>query len=85
MNPIDNVLNKLEYCIQHNKYEKIETDFFELKDNSHHDSDWKEVHKSVNAFLNKNGGVIFIGIHEDAKGKNTVLPDLIMEMKKKLK
>lgn len=69
MNPIDNILNKLEYCIEHGTYEKLETDKYELKDNSHSASDWKEVYKTANAFLNTNGGIIFIGIHEDSKGE----------------
>jgi ATP-dependent DNA helicase RecG len=69
MNPIDRILSTLEYCIQHNTYEKIETNRYELKDNSHESADWKEVYKTTNAFLNTKGGIIFIGIHEDSEGR----------------
>jgi len=65
MNPIDNIIQKLEYCIKNDTYEKIETDRYELKDNSHSTADWKEVYKTTNAFLNTKGGVIFVGIHEN--------------------
>jgi len=65
MNAIDNLLNKLGDCIKNGSYERLETDKYELKDNSHTGSDWKEVHKTANAFLNSKGGIIFVGIHED--------------------
>src|SRR6218665_75722 len=66
MNAIDKLLSKLEDCINTGSYEKLETDKYELKDNSHSSSDWKEVHKTANAFLNSKGGIIFVGIHEDS-------------------
>jgi predicted HTH transcriptional regulator len=67
MTMIDSQLAILEDCIQHNTYKRIETDRLELKDNSHKDSDWKEVYKTANAFLNSKGGTIIIGIHEDSR------------------
>jgi ATP-dependent DNA helicase RecG len=69
MNPIDRILHKLEDCIRNGSYEKLETHEYELKDNSHDASDWKEVYKTANAFLNTKGGIIFIGIHEDYKAR----------------
>lgn len=65
MNPVDEILSKLENCIRNNTYEKIETDRYEIKDNSHNSSDWKEVYKTANAFLNSKGGIIFVGINEN--------------------
>ncbi len=68
-NPIDRLLQELEYCIRNDNYVQLETDKYELKDNSHVHADWKEIYKTANAFLNSKGGVIFVGVKEDTKNK----------------
>ena len=70
MNPIDKVLIKLNNCLEKNNYDSIETDKIELKDLST-GSDWKELYKSVCAFLNKRGGTIIIGINENSNKQNS--------------
>jgi ATP-dependent DNA helicase RecG len=85
MNPIDKILAKLEYCIEKGTYEKVETDKYELKDNSHDSSDWKEVYKTTNAFLNTNGGILFIGIHEDEKNKKYIFKGFDNRNEEKIK
>lgn len=86
MNPIDKILVKLKNCLEKNTYESIETDKIELKDLSK-GNDWKELHKSVCAFLNTRGGTIIIGIHENSNktkyklsGFNTANEDKLKEM-----
>lgn len=67
MAEIDKVLAKLEHDIANGEYLPIETERLELKDLST-GTDWKELHKSVCAFLNTEGGIAIIGIHENDKG-----------------
>lgn len=67
MKTADKILAQIEACITQNKYEKIETDKIELKDLSGGVS--AELYKSACAFLNAEGGMVIIGIHEDEKQK----------------
>ena len=69
MKIIDEFLQKLEAIIQSGHYMPVENDKIELKDNSHDASDWTEVYKTINAFLNTEGGIIVIGVKEDKKNK----------------
>ena len=85
MNPIDEILHKLEHCIQTGTYEKLETDRYELKDNSHDNGDWKEVYKTANAFLNSKGGIIFIGIHEDTQNQKYTFKGFDIRNEEKIK
>jgi predicted HTH transcriptional regulator len=59
-------LLQLEEHIKTGTYFPVETDKIELKDLSS-GNDWKELHKSIYAFLNSKGGIIIIGIKEDQK------------------
>jgi len=61
---IDDILLKIETSITSGAFIQVESEKVELKDNSHFGSDWNEVFKSANAFLNTEGGVIIIGIKE---------------------
>ena len=66
MGYIEKILNQLEDCITNNNYKALETEEVEIKDCSNN-SDWKELYKSANAFLNTEGGIIIVGIKEDNK------------------
>ncbi|MBI3584089.1 MAG: putative DNA binding domain-containing protein [Nitrospinae bacterium] len=68
MREIDRILQQIENHIKEKTYEQVETDKIELKDLSAGD-DWKQLYKSVCAFLNAKGGIIVIGIKEDTKQK----------------
>lgn len=68
MRAIDKILAQIEACITQKKYEVIETDKVELKDLSGGVS--AELYKSACAFLNAEGGMIIIGIHESQKDKD---------------
>ncbi len=67
MRAIDKILGQIEACITQGKYEIIETDKVELKDFSGGVS--AELYRSACAFLNAEGGMIIIGIHESEKDK----------------
>lgn len=68
MKYIDNILQKLENSIGSQIYEPIETEKLEIKDLSN-GTDWTELYKSINAFLNTQGGIVIIGIKEDSTSK----------------
>jgi predicted HTH transcriptional regulator len=72
MKVIDDVLQQIEFCIQNNDFYTIENEKIELKDNSHNKSEWSEVFKTVNAYLNTNGGIIIIGVYEDRKNRRYI-------------
>lgn len=67
MAEIDRILSKLEKCIQNNEYLPVETEKLEIKDLSS-GPDWKELYRTVCAFLNTEGGIVIIGINENEKG-----------------
>jgi len=68
MKPVDKIVLKLEECIKSGSFVELETEKVELKDLSGGD-DWKELYKSICAFLNSQGGIIIIGVKEDPKNK----------------
>ena len=69
MTATDKILKKISDCIDENRYEDIETDRFELKDLSTK-SDWTELYRTVNAFLNTNGGIVIVGVKDKNNEKN---------------
>jgi ATP-dependent DNA helicase RecG len=83
MNTADKILAQIEACITQNKYEKIETDKIELKDLSGGVS--SELYRSACAFLNAEGGIIIVGIHEDEKKKTYVFKGYNPEIENALK
>ena len=66
MKVVDKVLSRLKNCLETSMYQPVETDKIELKDLSK-GQEWKELYKSVCAFLNSQGGIVILGIHEDEK------------------
>jgi len=66
MRKIDKILSHLENLIREGRYEALETERIELKSLSTSDN-WKQLYISACAFLNTQGGIIVLGIHEDVK------------------
>ncbi len=69
MNRLDHVLAKLENLVRENRFEQLETDSLEIKSVPAGKGSWKQVKISANAFLNTRGGIIILGIEEEAKNK----------------
>ena len=89
MNVVDKVLLRLKNCLETNTYQSVETDKIELKDLSG-GREWKELYKSVCAFLNSQGGIVILGVKENEKetgytftGFNINNEDKLKELPKK--
>ncbi|MFT5492073.1 MAG: ATP-dependent DNA helicase RecG [Limisphaerales bacterium] len=68
MKPIDQILNKLADLIQQGRFVELETEGLEIKPVPVDGGEWKERHKSVNAFLNTRGGILILGVKEEGTG-----------------
>ncbi len=84
MRDIDTRLLQIEQHLQNNTYETVETDKIELKDLSGGE-DWKELYKTTCAFLNTRGGIIIIGVKEDAKNQRFKFTGFNLNNESKLK
>jgi ATP-dependent DNA helicase RecG len=65
MNTVDSTLLKLARLIRDGRFEPLETDALEIKPVPAQGGEWKEICKSVNAFLNTRGGVLILGVKEE--------------------
>ncbi len=72
MKRVDRVLTTIEDCIRENTYQPVEDEKLELKNSPSLKGDWKEIYKTVSAFLNTSGGILLIGIKEDIKNKRYI-------------
>ncbi len=68
MKPIDQILLKLADLIQRGRFVELETEWLEIKPVPVDGGEWKERHKSVNAFLNTRGGILILGVKEEGTG-----------------
>lgn len=64
MKMLESILGKLEQALQSGTYVPVETHLVELKNVPPSGAEWKEIKKSVNAFLNTRGGIVILGISE---------------------
>lgn len=68
MNVVDQTLHKLAELIQQGRFMELETEGLEIKPVPAEGGEWKERHKSVNAFLNTRGGIMILGVREEGTG-----------------
>lgn len=68
MKSIDQILDKLAGLIQQARFMELETEWLEIKPVPVDGGEWKERHKSVNAFLNTRGGILILGVKEEGTG-----------------
>lgn len=70
MKIVDNILTQLGELISQGRFTELETEGLEIKPVPSEGAEWKERHKSVNAFLNTRGGIMILGVKEDGTGVN---------------
>ena len=85
MKVVDDILEQIEHCIINNDFLIVENEKVEIKDNSHNNSEWTEVFKTTNAYLNTDGGIIIIGVFEDKKNKKYVFKGFDFDNEDKVK
>src|SRR5258708_2253650 len=67
---IEQILDRLDLLITRGRFEELETDGLEIKPVPAVGGEWKERHKSINAFLNTRGGIVILGVKEEVTGTN---------------
>lgn len=65
---VDQILSKLGELIQQGRFAALETNGLEIKPVPAEGAEWRERHKSVNAFLNTRGGILILGVKEEGTG-----------------
>lgn len=68
MKIVDQILNKLADLITQGRFVELETEGLEIKPVPAEGGEWKERHKTVNAFLNTRGGIVILGVKEEGTG-----------------
>ena len=68
MTVVDQILNRLADLIQQGRFVELETEGLQIKPVPADGGEWKECHKSVNAFLNTRGGIVILGVKEENTG-----------------
>ncbi|MFM9117808.1 MAG: hypothetical protein ACKOU6_16780, partial [Planctomycetota bacterium] len=68
MKVVDQILNQLADLIKQGRFQELETEGLEIKPVPAEGGEWKERHKSVNAFLNTRGGILILGVQEQGTG-----------------
>lgn len=68
MRIVDQILTRLADLIQQRRFVELETEGLEIKPVPADGGEWKERHKSVNAFLNTRGGILIMGVREEGTG-----------------
>ena len=62
---VTDILQHIAYSIANNEYVWTDQEKVAIKDNCHVADEWRDLYTSICAYLNTNGGVILIGIHDD--------------------
>ena len=70
MKTLDKILAKLDTLVAEQRFEEVETDIVEIKPVPSDGGSWKEMQKSVNAFLNTRGGILILGIADKTEYGN---------------
>lgn len=65
---VSQLLSKIQRLIVEDRFEDLESDGLEIKPIPASGGEWKEIHKTTNAFLNTRGGILLLGIKEEGTG-----------------
>jgi ATP-dependent DNA helicase RecG len=65
---VDTILQRLATLITEQRWEELEADTLEIKPVPSDGGSWRQLHQSVNAFLNTRGGILLLGIKEEGQG-----------------
>jgi ATP-dependent DNA helicase RecG len=65
---VSQILAKIQRLIAEDRFQDLESDGLEIKPVPASGGDWREIHKTTNAFLNTRGGIILFGIKEEGTG-----------------
>ncbi len=84
MKIVDKILIQIQDCIEKDYFKDLETEKFELKDLSSGD-EWKELYKTICAFLNTSGGIVIIGIKENKDKSKYIFTGFNSDNESKLK
>lgn len=68
MKIVDQILGQLADLIRQRRFVELETDGLEIKPVPADGAEWRECHKSANAFLNTRGGIVILGVKEEGTG-----------------
>ena len=87
MAAIEKILNNIEASLRSGEYQPLETERFELKPCPANNVEWREISKTVNAFLNTRGGIVLLGVKEeqDSLGKKLVFTGYREDAEPKIK
>ncbi len=68
MNTVDQILHRLSELITLQQFVDLNSNCVELKPVPADGGQWKELHKTLNAFLNTRGGIVILGVTEEGTG-----------------
>jgi len=67
---IEKTLSRLSELIASDHFDELETDTVEIKPVPSVGNEWREIYKSICAFLNTRGGIVIFGIKERGEGQD---------------
>jgi predicted HTH transcriptional regulator len=65
---VSQLLSKIQRLIAEDRFVDLESEGLEIKPIPATDGEWKEIHKTTNAFLNTRGGILLLGVKEEGTG-----------------
>lgn len=64
---VEQILARLADLVVQGRYEALETEAVEIKPVPPDTGSWRQLHRTVNAFLNTRGGIVILGVKEEGR------------------